>query len=204
MHWPLTCINIDQQFKKWTKQVDFSNIEQGFIDYRCLFLTATHKDTRPYYCFSPILCVLGLWDKSTRCCPVCIKTKPLTSWSGPEDVKEMIAAPELQTEFHYPQWVQKHTSNVCMRSHILPRSDLTLICFCEQGHWHPILIRHWFRWSWWEECLHWEGQGICGLWHFWLSRVFTRFHKVPLNGLLPLFHWNGSGANNWPGIVNFS
>lgn len=89
----------------------------------CLFLTSTHKDKRPYYCFSPILCVLGLWDKSTCCCPVCIKTKPLTSWSGPEDVKEMIAAPELQTEFHYPQWVQKHTSNICMRSHILPHSD---------------------------------------------------------------------------------
>lgn len=133
--------------------------------------------------FSPhfvCVCFLGLWDKSTRCCPVCMKTKPLISWSGPEDVKEMIAAPELQSEFHYPQWVHRHTDVMntdCVYAcvHTFSCTLVILIYLCEQGHWHPILIRHWFRWSWWEECCHREREGMSGLWYFWLSE---RIYKI--------------------------
>ncbi len=136
----------------------------------------------------PILCVcfLGLWDTSTRCCPACMKTKPI-SWSGPEDVKEMIAAPELHTEFHYPQWVHRHTGVmntdcVCACVHTFTFTLITSICLCEQGHWHPILIRHWFRWSWWEESLCRKRKGMSGLWSFLIIRKslqdFTRFLYV--------------------------
>ncbi len=136
-----------------------------------------------------------------------MKTKPLISWSGPEDVKEMIAAPELQTEFHFAQWVHRHTGVMntdCGYACVHTFTLITSICLCEQGHWHPILIRHWFRWSWWRNLIVGKGKVWVDIDIFDYQKVFTRFHKGPLHGLLPLFHGNGSGANNWPGLVNLS